>query len=44
MSNWSYVWLGWGITTASLVAYSAWVIARGRALSRRVPPQDRRWM
>ncbi len=44
MSNWFYVWLGWGITAVTLVAYTSWVLIRGRALSRRVPPQDRRWM
>jgi heme exporter protein CcmD len=44
MSNWFYVWLGWGITAASLIAYTAWVLVRGRTLSRRLPPEDRRWM
>jgi heme exporter protein CcmD len=44
MSNWFYVWLGWGITTVVFVAYAAWVLIRGRVISRRVPPQDRRWM
>jgi heme exporter protein CcmD len=44
MSNWFYVWLGWGVTAGTLTAYALWVILRGRALSRRVAPQDRRWM
>jgi hypothetical protein len=44
MTNWTFVWMGWGITAAVFVAYSAWVIVRGRALSRKVPPEDRRWM
>ena len=41
---WAYVGAGWGIATAALVAYSVWIIARGRALSRRVAPERRRWM
>jgi hypothetical protein len=44
MSNWTYVWMGWGIATVTLVAYAGWVVARGRALSRRVPAERRRWM
>jgi heme exporter protein CcmD len=44
MSDWGYVWLGWGITVVVLVAYAGWILARGRAASRRVPPEERRWM
>ena len=33
-----------GITAVVLVAYATWMILRGRALSREVPPEDRRWM
>ena len=44
MTNWTYVWMGWGIATVALVAYSSWVVQRGRALSRKVPPERRRWM
>lgn len=40
----SYVAIGWLIAVVAIVAYAAVVIARGRALSRRVPPEDRRWM
>lgn len=43
-TQWGYVALGWGITTVVLVAYAVIVIMRGRALSRRVPPEERRWM
>ena len=43
-SQWGYVALGWGITALVLVAYVVIVISRGRALSRRVPPEERRWM
>jgi len=44
VSNWFYVGLGWILTSVALVAYATWVIARGRALSRRLPPERRRWM
>jgi len=43
MSDWGYVAMAWGITSAALVAYALWIVLRGRALSRRVPPEDRRW-
>lgn len=43
-SEWGYVIAGWAVTVAVIVAYAVWVIARGRALSRQVPPEDRRWM
>jgi len=41
---WAYVAMAWGITAVVLIAYAIWIIVRGRALSRRVPPEDRRWM
>jgi heme exporter protein CcmD len=44
MSDWGYVALAWGVTVVVLVTYALWIIARGRSLSRRVPPEDRRWM
>jgi heme exporter protein CcmD len=43
MSDWGYVSLAWGITAVVLVLYSIWIIVRGRTLSRRLPPEDRRW-
>ena len=43
MSDWGYVAMAWSITAVVLIAYAVWVILRGRALSRRVPPEDRRW-
>ena len=43
MSDWDYVTMAWVITVAALVAYAFWIVLRGRALSRRVPPEDRRW-
>lgn len=44
MSDWGYVVAGWSVTFVVLVAYAVWLIVRGRALSKQVPPEDRRWM
>ena len=38
-----YIAAGWAGTAAVLGAYAVWVLRRGRALSRRVPPEERRW-
>ncbi len=43
-TQWAYVWLGWGVAAVAIVAYAAVIIWRGRALSKRVPPEERRWM
>lgn len=43
-SQWGYVALGWGISAVVLVTYVIIIIMRGRSLSRRVPPEERRWM
>lgn len=42
--QWWYVAAGWGIVIVVLVGYSIHLLRRGRSLSRRVPPEDRRWM
>jgi heme exporter protein CcmD len=44
VNDWGYVVAGWGITAVVLVGYALWIILRGRALSKQVPPEDRRWM
>jgi hypothetical protein len=44
VNQWGYVLLGWLLTVAVVVTYAAVIIVRGRALSRRLPPEDRRWM
>lgn len=44
MNQWGYVIACWVIVIGVLAVYAAIVIARGRALSRQVPPEDRRWM
>lgn len=43
MSNWTYVVAAWVIVLGVLAAYAAVTVVRGRALSRQVPPEDRRW-
>lgn len=44
MNEWGYVIAGWAITFVVLVAYAVWIVLRGRALSKQVPPEERRWM
>lgn len=44
MSDWGYVTIGYVVVFAVLLAYALRVVLRGRALSRQVPPEDRRWM
>lgn len=39
-----YVWAAYGLTIALLVAYAVFTIRRGRAISKQLPPEDRRWM
>jgi hypothetical protein len=43
-SNIEYVYAGYGAAIGALVAYVAYVLRRGRRLSKQVPPHDRRWM
>lgn len=42
-SSWWYVGLGWAASGSALFGYAAWVVVRGRRLSRVVPPEERRW-
>jgi hypothetical protein len=44
MNEWGYVIAGWSITAVVLVIYATWILVRGRALSKQVPPEERRWM
>ena len=44
MTDAGFVFAGWGISAAVIGVYTLWVWRRGRALSRRVPPTERRWM
>ena len=43
MTHAGYVAAGWGITLVVVAGYAARTILRGRALARRVPPEERRW-
>ncbi len=44
MSYGGYILVGYAATVAAVGGYTLRVLTRGRALSRRVPPEDRRWM
>ena len=44
MTHAGYVFAGWGLGLGVIGLYAWSVIRRGRALSRHVPPQRRRWM
>jgi CcmD family protein len=44
MTNAGYVFAGYGIVFATLVVYTVRTLLRGRALSKQLPPEDRRWM
>jgi hypothetical protein len=44
VNDWAYVALGWGIAVVLIGGYTVTVLLRGRSLSRRVPPEERRWM
>jgi hypothetical protein len=43
MTHAGYVAAGWGGTAALIGLYTLSVLRRGRKLSRRVPPEERRW-
>lgn len=44
MTHVGYLVAGWGITLGSLSLYAISLMRRGRALSARVPGDQRRWM
>jgi hypothetical protein len=39
----SYVWAGYLASAAALGGYAVAMLRRGRELSRRLPPEERRW-
>ena len=41
---WGYITVAWVVTFSVLGLYSAWILRRGRELSRDVPEDQRRWM
>lgn len=44
MSSAGYIIAGYAATVVVLGGYALRLVARGRRLSRQVPPEDRRWM
>ena len=44
MTNAGYIVAGYVLVFGAIGAYVARVLWRGRALSRQVPPEKRRWM
>ncbi len=42
-SGWNYVTAAYVVVFATLIAYSAWVIVRGRRVGRQLPAEERRW-
>jgi len=44
VSNTVYIALAWIVTFGAVAAYALWLVRRGRALSREVPAEQRRWM
>lgn len=44
VTGWGAVALAWAVSGALVVGYVASLVRRGRVLSRRVAPEDRRWM
>jgi hypothetical protein len=43
MTDAGYIALGYVAVFGSVGAYVAWVLRRGRTLSRQLPPEERRW-
>lgn len=41
--TWGYVIAAWAIVLGAFAIYAVVTILRGRALSRQVPPERRRW-
>lgn len=42
-NTWPYVIASWLIVFGAIATYAAITVIRGRRLSRRVPPENRRW-
>jgi hypothetical protein len=43
MTEFGYVYLGYGVVFGVLASYSVRVVLRGRKLSRTLPPDERTW-
>jgi len=44
MSTTGYIVVAWVGTFLAVGVYALWVLQRGRALSKQVAPEQRRWM
>lgn len=44
MSHAGYVAVSYGLVLGGTALYAAWILVKGRRLSRQVPPEDRRWL
>lgn len=44
MSHAGYVAASYVAVFGSVIGYTAWVLVKGRRLSRQVAPEDRRWL
>ena len=42
--HWEFVAAGYGFVGAGLILYTTWLLRHGRALSRQVPPERRRYL
>jgi hypothetical protein len=44
VTNGGYVLAGYLVVFGTIITYTVRTLLRGRALSKQVPPEDRRWM
>ena len=41
---WNYVIAGYGFVFTGIALYTAWLLRQGRALSKKLPPERRRFL
>lgn len=44
MTDAGYIAAAYVLVLGGTAVYAAWVLVKGRRLSRQVPPEDRRWL
>lgn len=42
--HWNFVIAGYGLVGGGLILYTTWLIRQGRELSKRIPPERRRFL
>lgn len=42
--HWEFVIAGYGFVFTSLAVYTGWVLRQGRSLSKKLPPERRRFL